>query len=214
MSDITDKITNQSVDEIAARSMKYTPSEADGGAAADHEDNDDLSRLAAIGIDLRNMRITLDAAGIERRNKILGRKKWGMLSLVAMLALTSGFPIWFLQTQENIESVMLWSVIGIVAGLILIAAGCYYFFTRQINQDLQSPFNILVQGYVLEGWQNNDRRDTVLNLNIGNHFVSMSIYTMKRHVDDVRDLDRMMPGTQLLVEMTPNARVIVRIIRL
>lgn len=105
------------------------------------------------------------------------------------------------------------SVTGILGVLLLIGFICYSIFARQINQDLQIRENILVEAVIMDGWQTNDRRDPELLVNIGDDAVRLSISVMKRLIMDVRDLDYMLPGSRLIVEMTPHARVMIRIIR-
>lgn len=159
-------------------------------------------------------RIQLEPEDIAFRNQILREKKFGIITVIVILALVSGFPVWFLQAQEKVPASTLWGVIAILTVIMLAAVACYVVFTRQIQRDLEIDENVLMPAVVVEGWQTNERRDEFLRVNIGNNMVTLFMNVMKRHVDDVRDLDRLMPGTELLVEMTPNARVIIRIMRL
>lgn len=162
---------------------------------------------------MNETRVPLDEDDIAYRNALLKQKKRGIITVIIIFVLASGFPLWFMQAQENASTGTLWIVVGIVTLLLMVALLCYVIFTRQIAQDMETTENVLVPAVVVEGWQINERRDEFLRINIGNHMVTLPMNVMKRHIDDVRDLDRLIPGSQLLVEMTPHSRVIIRIER-
>lgn len=208
MSDITDKITNKSMDDLANQAgFHHAASDASDLPGEDIADN---VRTDENG----NMYVTLDDEAIATRNRVLRQKKRGILTVVLCLALVIIFPIWFLQTQEQASPVFLWSITAILAAILLGGVGCYAYFAKQINRDMASNENRLFYAYVVSGWQINERRDPVIRLNVNNDLVSLSMNAMKRHIDHVSDLDRLMPGSELIVEMTQYARVIVRIARI
>lgn len=205
MNDITDKLTEQDMDGVTGRTMDdVAPDENSGEQALYTDDPDNFLETL----------IELDGDELAYRNKLLHSKKRGVLVAVMMLVLATIFPLWFLQMQEHVSLAFLLGVAGIITALIGLAVVCYVVFTRQIRRDLQSNQALLVSGYVVRGWQVNQRRDPVLQLNIGNHLVELPIQVMRRHVENVTTLDQLAPGSELMVEMTPHSRVIIRIVRL
>lgn len=203
MNDITDKLTTQDMDGVTGRTMDDSHPDAVPPDVQYHVDPERVDEAL----------VELEGDHLAYRNTLLRSKKRGVLAAVVILVLATLFPLWFLQTQEQASSMYLWSVVGIVAVLIMLAMLCYVVFTRQITRDLQTNQALLLSGFVISGWQVNERRDPMIRMNIGNHLVDMPIGVMRRHMDRVTDLEHLTPGCGLIVEMTPYARVITRIIR-
>jgi len=149
----------------------------------------------------------------QQRDAMLFRKKRGVQLVFAILVLISGVPLWFLQTEEHASTETLWQVTGVIMLLLGLGAFCLWRFLRKITMDLQSMEKLMVPSMVVRGWQINARRDAYLTINIGNRWVTLSADTIRRHMGQAYEMNRLYPGVPLMVELTPIGHFIMRIER-
>lgn len=147
------------------------------------------------------------------RNRILRKKRWGVVVPVVILLLASGMPLWFLQTQEKAGPEVLWTTALVMTAVLGVGMFSAWLFMRKINLDMQSPEKLVVPAVVVRGLQLNERRDPFLTLDIGGRRVTLSADVLRRNLPDAAEMNRLYPGIPMLVEMTPYGHVITKIER-
>ena len=144
------------------------------------------------------------------RDEILRGKKRGVYLAFGLLVALSGVPLWVLQVVEQAAmETLVYTTLAMLA-LIALGAWCLRRFTRKIDLDLQSAEKIVTSGRIIRGWQVNARRDTMLTVEIDGKWLHLSAVTIKRLMDNVVQMNHLVPGDLLRVEMTPHGHILTK----